>query len=71
MLPGATYCHWNLHITRCERYKKKKKRMCKNVLQIVMKLNMFKQILRSNLLPLSTLQIIKFGFFDFEVILVG
>jgi hypothetical protein len=23
MLPGATYCHWNLHITRYERYKKK------------------------------------------------
>ena len=50
MLPGATYCHWNLHITRCERYKK---RMSKNVPQIVVKLNMFKQIPRSNLLPLA------------------
>jgi hypothetical protein len=68
MLLGTTYCHWNLHITRCERYKK---RMSKNVSQIVVKLNMFKQIPRSNLLPLSTLEIIKFGFFDFEVILVG
>ena len=48
-----------------------KKRMSKNIPQIVLKLNMFKQILRSNLLPLSTLKIIKFGFFDFEVILVG
>jgi hypothetical protein len=35
MLPGATYCHWNLHITCCERYKK---RMSKNVSQIVVKL---------------------------------
>ena len=31
-----------------------KKRMSKNVLQIVVKLNMFKQIPRSNLLSLST-----------------
>jgi hypothetical protein len=68
MLSGETYCHWNLHITCCEKYKK---RMSKNVSQIVVKLNMFKQIPRSNLLPLSTLEIIKFGFFDFEVILVG
>ena len=22
MLPGATYCHWNIHITCCEKYKK-------------------------------------------------
>jgi hypothetical protein len=43
MLPRATYCHWNLHITHCEKYKKK---MSKNVLQIVVKLNMFKQISR-------------------------
>ena len=62
MLSGATNCHWNLHITRCERYKK---RMSKNVSQIVVKLNMFKQISKSNLLPLSTLEIIKFGFFLF------
>jgi hypothetical protein len=68
MLLGATYYYWNLHITHCERYKK---RMSENVSQIVVKLNMFKQIPRSNLLPLSTLEIIKFGFFDFEVILVG
>jgi hypothetical protein len=34
MLSGATYCHWNLHITRCERYKK---RISKNVSQIVVK----------------------------------
>ena len=32
---------------------------------------MFKQIPMNNLLPLSTLEIIKFGFFDFEVILVS
>ena len=62
MLSGATNCHWNLHITRCERYKK---RMSKNVSQIVVKINMFKQISKSNLLPLSTLEIIKFGFFLF------
>ena len=68
MLLGATYCYWNLHIACCERYKK---RMSKNIPQFVVKLNMFKQIPRSNLLPLSTLEIIKFGFFDFEVILVG
>ena len=68
MLPGAAYCHWNLHITCCERYKKK---MSKNVPKIVVKLNMFKKIPMSNLLPLSTLEIIKFGVFDFEVILVG
>jgi hypothetical protein len=48
-----------------------KKKMSKNVPQIVVKLNMFKQISKSNLLLLSTLEMIKFGFFDFEVILVG
>jgi hypothetical protein len=36
MLPGATYCHWNLHITCYKRYKKM---MSKNVFQIVVKLN--------------------------------
>ena len=45
MLSRATYYHWNLHITHCEKYLKKKK-MSKNVLQIVVKLNMFKQIFR-------------------------
>ena len=41
MLPKATYCHWNLYIIHRE-----KKKMSKNVLQIVVKLNMFKQIFK-------------------------